>query len=220
MARPARVSRDQVLAAARAEFGARGYAGATLAAIAARVGLSPAALLRHARDKDALFHTAMAESPATAIALPLEFLRDTPGNADAEAVLRRIAEAFIPFVAARMEESIARWMYAKQTPSATLMLKLPFDPRSPDSPPRRTFASVSGWFRRAARAGRLRVENPQAAALAFLGACHAHVFFHRVLANVEPPVATDDYIDTLIAMWRGGALAKAAPTRKKSGSKK
>ena len=93
MARPARVSRDQVLAAARAEFGARGYAGATLAGIAARVGLSPAALLRHARDKDALFHAAMAEpaggSRGESPPLPLEFLRDTPGDADPEVVLRR-----------------------------------------------------------------------------------------------------------------------------------
>src|SRR5437867_174793 len=64
MGRPARVTRTQVLKAAREAFAAGGYDGTTLATIAARLGLSPAALLRHAPSKAALFAAAMAEPPA------------------------------------------------------------------------------------------------------------------------------------------------------------
>ena len=48
MGRRARASRDQILRAAREAFSERGFDGTTLAAIGARVGLSPSALLRHA----------------------------------------------------------------------------------------------------------------------------------------------------------------------------
>ncbi len=47
MGRPARVSREDVLRAAREAFGEHGFAGTTLADIGARIRVSPAALLRH-----------------------------------------------------------------------------------------------------------------------------------------------------------------------------
>ena len=59
MGRRAKVSREQVLAAARELFVARGFEGTTLAAIAGALALSPAALLRHAPTKQALFEAAM-----------------------------------------------------------------------------------------------------------------------------------------------------------------
>ena len=55
MGRTARVTREQVLAAARDEFVHRGFEGATLAGIGARLQISPAALLRHAPTKRELF---------------------------------------------------------------------------------------------------------------------------------------------------------------------
>ena len=55
MGRPAKVHREDVLAAARDAFVRGGYEGTTLADISARLGVSPAALLRHAPTKQALF---------------------------------------------------------------------------------------------------------------------------------------------------------------------
>src|SRR5437867_2319579 len=112
MGRPARVTREEVLGAAREAFAGRGYDGTTLAAIAARVGVSPAALLRHAPSKAALFAAAMAERPAPDQTFPMGFLAEAD-PARPRDVLRRLARTAIPFIEAQMSESIARWMYSK-----------------------------------------------------------------------------------------------------------
>src|SRR5512144_966682 len=89
MGRPARVSRDAVLRAARDAFAERGFDGTTLTDISSRVGLSPAAILRHAPTKEALFSAAMSnpvdEAPR------LEFVAEAGGDADPADVLRQVA---------------------------------------------------------------------------------------------------------------------------------
>lgn len=212
MGRKALITREQALAAARAEFAQRGFSGATLARIAARLGVSPAALLRHAPTKAGLFAAAMAAPPESA-PLPVDFLAAVPDDADPRAVLRRLAREFIPFVEARLGENIAQWMYRKNA-GATLTLRLPFDPRGKAAPPQRGFAAVVEYFHRAAKSGRLHVNSPRAAALVFLGSLHSYVFFHRVLQNVHPPVKLDEFIDTLLELWCGGAIR---PGRKRKG---
>ena len=87
MGRPPRVSRDDVLRAAREAFGERGYEATTLAQIAARVGVSPAALLRHAPGKEALFAAALASGDA-AEPFPMAFLADVEAAEDPLRVLR------------------------------------------------------------------------------------------------------------------------------------
>ena len=59
MGRPPRISRDQILAAARRNFSTRGFAATTLAEIAAEIDVTPAAILRHFDSKQELFHAAM-----------------------------------------------------------------------------------------------------------------------------------------------------------------
>src|ERR1700736_2985362 len=112
MGRPARVTREEVLKAARDAFAARGYDGTTLAAIAARLGVSPAALLRHAPSKAALFTAAMAASPAADRSFPMAFLAEAD-VARPRQVLRQLARTAIPFIEVQMSESIACWMYDK-----------------------------------------------------------------------------------------------------------
>ena len=78
MGRPARVNRSQVLSAAREAFVERGYEGATLSEIAGRVGVSAAALLRHAPTKRDLFVACMGEGePET---MPFAFLEEMDGS--------------------------------------------------------------------------------------------------------------------------------------------
>src|SRR5438128_291224 len=112
MGRRARVSREEVLDAARDAFSERGYEGTTLAAIGGRVGLSPAALLRHAPSKEALFQEAMRPPVAVAESLPMEFLRHVPAEADPGPVLRRLAESFVPFFERRIGADLACYHYA------------------------------------------------------------------------------------------------------------
>jgi AcrR family transcriptional regulator len=92
--------RERVLAAAEQEFAASGYAGATMAAIAARAGVSTGNLYRYFENKDALFQTIFTEEFAeTFLALVDKRVRaltlasdltalDASARADAAALLR------------------------------------------------------------------------------------------------------------------------------------
>src|SRR5262245_15059421 len=113
MGRTARVHREEVLAAARAGFLEGGYAGTTLAQIAARLGISPAALLRHAPTKQALFDQAMGLRAERDLH-PLAFLEGIEASADPLKVLRRVGEVFVPFIQERLREVVALYIHGKQ----------------------------------------------------------------------------------------------------------
>jgi len=211
MGRPPRVSREEVLHAAREAFGERGYDGTTLADIAARVGLSPAALLRHAPGKEALFAAALASGQASE-PFPMAFLAQVDPAEDPRRVLRRFAHVFVPFLEAKMGQSIALWQRSR-APAATRTIRLPFDPRAVDSPPRRVLALLEEYFRRAVRAGRLRLADPRAAAMGFMGSFHAYVFLHQVLKVQDPPLPLPRYVDAVLDVWTRGAIVPARGSR-------
>jgi AcrR family transcriptional regulator len=203
MGRPARVTREQVLIEARRAFAERGFDGTTLANIGARLGVSPAALLRHAPSKKALFAVAMESEPAGQ-ALPTDFLASIPLSEDPARVLRRLAREFIPFIEQKMGENIARFLRAR-TEEEARTIRLPFDPRKKNSPPARAVRALEAYFRRARAGGKISLRQPRAGALAFLGTLQSYVFFHRVL-RIAPPVPLDGYLDTVMDLWRRGAL--------------
>lgn len=220
MGRRARVDRGQVLEAARELFAARGYEGTTLAAIAARLALSPAALLRHAPTKQALFEAAMAP-PENGLRVPLEFLAEVDADArDPRAVLAEIGRRFVPFIEEKLGQTIALWLRGNVLAAATSLESLPllFDRDRRPTPPERALALVEGYFRRAKRAGRLELSDPRAAAVAYLASLHAYVALHRLVRAVDPPLPLERYLETLIEVWSRGAVRepapKAAPRRK------
>ncbi|HEX2224383.1 MAG TPA: helix-turn-helix domain-containing protein [Thermoanaerobaculia bacterium] len=203
MGRRPKITREDVLRAARETFSERGFEGATLAAIAARLDVSPAALLRHAATKEELFAAAMAQ-PAEFV-VPVTFLAEVDGAADPEPVLRRFAEVFVPFIEKKFEEQIARWMRAKS--DEIRGLPLPFDLDARPTPPQRVLALLEGYFRRAGEAGTVRVSDPLAAALAFLAELQAYVVLHKIVRILEPPLPLDRYLDTVFEIWTHGAFA-------------
>jgi AcrR family transcriptional regulator len=204
MGRRPRVTREDVLRAAREAFGDRGYDGTTLSDIAARVGVSPAALLRHAPGKEALFAAALASGQA-AEPFPMAFLAEVDPADDPRRVLRRFAHVFVPFLEEKMGQSIALWMRSR-APAAARTIRLPFDPRAMDSPPRRVLALLEDYFRRAAQAGRLRLADPRAAAMGFMGSFHAYVFLHQVLKVQDPPLPLARYVNAVLDVWTRGAF--------------
>ncbi|MDX1996211.1 MAG: helix-turn-helix domain-containing protein [Thermoanaerobaculia bacterium] len=210
MGRLPRVRREQVLAAAREVFSERGFDAATLAAIAGRLGVSPAALLRHEPSKAALFAAAMAPS-REGIRLPITFLAELEGTEDPATVLRRLGRAFVPFIEARLDEQIARWMHAKTVEEAR-GFQPPFDPTVRPTPPEIAHGLVEAWLTRATAAGRLRVGDPRAAALALLGSFHAYVMLHRVVPMMDPPLPLERYLDTLVELWTGSGAAGQGPS--------
>ena len=132
---------------------------------------------------------------------------------DPREVLRRLAHVAIPYLESRIGQSIAIWMRVKSAELART-IRLPFDPRAKDSPPRRVLVLLEEYLRRAQRAGRVRVKDPRAAALMFMGSLNAYLFFQHVLRLVDPPVPLDHYIDTFLDIWSRGAFVP--PRKRKS----
>jgi AcrR family transcriptional regulator len=217
MGRRPKVTREEVLATARQVFSERGFEGTTLAAIASRLDLSPAALLRHAANKEDLFAVAMSPAPGE-IRVPIEFLAEVDGDEDPRRVARRIGEAFIPFLEEKIDEQISRWMRSKALQEAP-GFPLPFDPDVRPTPPQRALALVEGYLGRAVAAGRLRVTDPKAAALMLIGACHSFVTLHRIARIVEPPLALDRYLDTLVEIWTRGVATGSQEERPEESSR-
>jgi TetR/AcrR family transcriptional repressor of mexJK operon len=214
MGRSPRVTRDQVLAAARETFVEHGFAGATLAEIGSRLSISPAALLRHAPTKEALFVASMGQPDPDL--LPLEFLEEYDGSEDPRAVLRRVGEVFIPFLETRIRELVARWVYFQRASGASPNVKvvpgvgripLPFDPSQRPTPPQRNFRLLVDYFRRAGRRGQIRMKDPRAAALAFLATLHSYVFMQQVMQILEEPLPVGEYLDTVVDVWTRGIVA-------------
>ncbi len=211
MGRTARVTREQVLAAARETFVERGYEGATLADIGARLSVSPAALLRHAANKRELFLASM--TPAEPDMTPLVFLEELDGSEDPRKVLRRVAETMVPFLEARIRQIVARWVYFKTIPGIG-RVPLPFDPSARPTPPQKNLRFLEDYMRRAARRGRLAISNPRAAAFAFFATVHSFVFLQHVVEALEEPMPLDEYLETVLAIWTRGAVAPAVKGRK------
>lgn len=204
MGRTARVSRDQVLTAARETFVERGYEGSTLSEIAARVGVSAAALLRHAPTKRDLFVACMGEEEPES--MPLEFLTKLEGSEDPRKVLRRAGETMVPFLESKIRQLVARWVYFKTVPGIGRM-PLPFDPEARPTPPQRNLKFLEDYMRRAVKRGRLRVRDPRAAAMAFLATVHSFVFLQHVMQILEEPMPLEEYLDTVLDVWTRGAVS-------------
>ena len=200
-----------MLTEARRAFSERGFEGTTLADIGARLGVSPAALLRHAPSKQALFHVAM--EPEAGEALPTDFLESAPAGEDPAKVLLRLARQFIPFIEQKMGENIARFLRPR-TEEEARTIRLPFDPRKKTAPPLRAIRALEIYLRRAGEAGSVSVRSPRAAALAFLGSLQSYVFLHRVL-HIEPPVPLEGYLGTVLDIWKNGAIRGSAGQRGK-----
>jgi AcrR family transcriptional regulator len=210
MGRTARVSRSQVLEAAREAFVERGYEGATLANIGSRLKVSPAALLRHAPNKQALFLAAMGQAEPEM--MPFGFLQELDGSEDPRQVLRRAGEMLIPFLESKIHEVVARWVYFKTVPGIGRM-PLPFDPKNRPTPPQKNLKCLEDYLRRAGRKGTIRVRDPRAAALAFLATLHSYVFLQHVMDVLEEPLPLSEYLDTVIDVWTRGAIVTGRTRR-------
>lgn len=202
MGRPPRISREQILEAARDAFTARGFAATTLADIAAALQVTPAAILRHFETKQDLFAAAMStRSPA--VPPFVEELARVDAAADPRIVLRRFAEQFVPFMRTAIRPAIAVQMHEA---SRATTLVVPFDTHDEETPPRRGIRIVASYFRRAMNAGTVRRGDPRAMALLFVGQLQSYVFIHHIL-DVTPVYPLEPYLDAMIHLWTGGALA-------------
>lgn len=205
MGRPPRISREQILDAARRAFAERGFDSTTLADIAGGLKVTPAAILRHFKSKQALFTAAMSARDLM-LPQPVIELAGLEGSEDPRIVLRRFAEQFIPFMQSVIGAAIAVQMHmrARQT-----TFVVPFDTSADDTLPRRGLRILAAYFQRAMDAKVIRKSDPRALALLFVGHLQSYVLIHEVL-RVEPVYPLDRYLDALIDLWVGGAILGVA----------
>jgi AcrR family transcriptional regulator len=191
MGRPPRISREQILDAARVAFSARGFAATTLAGIASTLDVTPAAILRHFESKQELFTAAMSNR---GIATPdfVMAITSLDASADPRIVLSELARRLIAFLGNVIRPAIAVQMHATT-------VVVPFDPKDEEIPPRRVIRILTDYFARAMRAGAIREADPRALALLFAGQLRPTVFFHQ---SPRTPVS-EDYIDALTVLSDG-----------------
>ncbi len=171
--------RRQVLAGARQVFGEAGYERASVDLIAARAGVSKATVYNHFRDKQALFVAAVVEACDDMRCGFASCLDRPPG--DVEQGLRHLGERIVsmslsPSVARLYRQAIAE---AAQQPEIGRMV---FE--------RGTLAlqaAVASQLRRWCDAGALRIEDLDAAAVAFLSLCHGDLLTRARLGVLEDP---------------------------------
>jgi AcrR family transcriptional regulator len=147
--------------------------------------------------------------------VPLDFLaRVDAASEDPAKVLRRIGEQFVPFFERVVGETVALWMRSNALAiEAPERLPLLFDRARRPTPPQRALALVENYLRRAARAGRLKVKDPRAAAIGLLGTLIAYVMLHRVARAIEPPLPLGRYLDALVDIWLAGLAPRAGKER-------
>lgn len=201
MGRPPRITREQLLETAKRVFIEKGYEAATLADIATELGVTAAAVLRHFATKHELFVTAI-QSGSIEVPGFIGELRSLDASTDPRIVLRAIAERFIPFAQTTIAANLAVYMHNR----ASTSFVLPFDTSSENTPPKVGLRIVTDYFRRASEAGVLRVRDPRAAALLFMGSLQSYVFLHQILNVSAKPYPLAAYIDQLIDVWTNGAI--------------
>ena len=203
MGRPPIIDRDVLMRTASEVFSRKGYEAATLADIAAVLKVSPAAILRHTKSKQALFVESMVGGK---VELPgcVTILKASRGTEPPAPLLRRFAEDMVPFLRSRIRNMLALQAHIHANPAT---FRPPASVRSRTGAPARVLAILEGFFTRASAAGTLKIDDARAAALLFLGALQSYVILHYVLQVSPRPYPLDKFLDTLFEIWSDGAFA-------------
>jgi AcrR family transcriptional regulator len=181
-------TRDAILTAAQAEFGARGFKGATLKRIAARAGVSPALVYHYYRDKDDLFRAVVAHIADQLLAAPG---LTTAVSDDLPAVLARFVESYLTII--QRPETIAFVKFGLQD-----IGHFPeFQEAIRTVGPGRLLAFLTAFLEAQRAAGRITVERPALAARMMMGSLAATVAAVRLFGL--PPTG-DERPDIMVPM--------------------
>jgi len=191
MARPRQVSDEQILDAARECFLEHG-ASVSTTVIAKKLGISQPALFKRFGTKDRLLLAAMRPSLT---GLP-EVFGDGPDEREIPVQLleianrlRKLGEQFVPRIDVLHEAGLARKVLHR---------------RGEVSPPARIQQAFAGWLRRAQEQGRIAPVDPEAVAMAFVGAIHGRIFMAHHSGGPITNSAWEGYLESLIhVIWRG-----------------
>ena len=196
MARPRQVSDEQIIEAARECFLEHG-ASVSTTVIADRLGISQPALFKRFGTKERLLLAAMKPSPPAVV----DTLDTGPDERPITVQLREIAdqlrefgEQIVPRIDVLHEAGLAR----KALHAA-----------GGESPPVRIHRALAGWLRTAQGQDRIAVADPEAVALAFVGAIQGRLFMALHSGGPVSGLDWDGYLENFIHfIWRGIAPAE------------
>jgi AcrR family transcriptional regulator len=182
---------NEIVSAAVAEFLERGYENASMAAMAARAGLTKGGLYHHFRSKDELLGYANLRLTEPV----MEFAERARRSPSARAGLRRYIRSYLQFWAARPRELAFFFL------TMTKALAMPAMKELYAGYYREMLAIFSGLFARAIEDGELRRHDPAARALALLTALDGVIAYLALdsEANVDHAVRRlqDVFVDEL-----------------------
>lgn len=190
--------RRQIIVEAIRCFAARGFRGTTTRELAARVGITEAALYRYFPSKEALYQAIIDEK----IAAPdvVETLQDAASRGDDRAVFSGLARSFLASVEA--DPSFLRILLYTGLEDHALSEAF-FERRV-----RRLREFVAGYIARRTAEGAFRAHDPKLAARAFLGMVMdfllvREVFHHRN----EYPEPLEQVAETFVSIFLDGMRA-------------
>jgi AcrR family transcriptional regulator len=195
MARPVSIKDETIIAAAREVFLERGIQ-ATTAEVAQRAGVSEGSVFKRFKSKVDLFRAAMSDRLIEPD-WPRE-LAGTVGKGDVRENLVASGVKIVTFFRELMPLMMMSW--SNPGPNG-----LPDVIGGPNPPPVRALKTVIGYFEAEMRAGRVRVQDPEIVARAFVGSINNFVFFDLLhSANGELPLAAETYVRGLVSLlWSG-----------------
>lgn len=199
MARPREHTDEEILSAASEVLLEQGVKVAT-SVIAARLGISSAALFHRFGSKRNLIIQALMPKPPK-----MEWVHDGPDPRPISEQLAQIGQAIVAHMQAMAPRVQA--LHTAGVPMEELFKR--FD----TPPPVRMFQSMCAWFQRAIDQGRLEAGIPEEYALAFLGSLHGRHFFGEVL-GVPFTTSREDYVQSATKLFTMGC---ASPQERKEG---
>jgi AcrR family transcriptional regulator len=194
MARPASISNQQILDAARAVFLAHGLAKASTVDIARRAGVSEGSIFNRFPTKDALFRAAMDDAQPPALALDCYV-----GQGDLRENLRRITVESIHYLNNLLPKLMLRWSERERAPKAEVCAR-----------PREILHSLTAFFKAEKGLGRVGGDPPIIARM-FMGSVWNYCFMLAVAGEQSMSVKT--FAERLVAgLWQG--IDPMKPARK------
>jgi len=153
--------RRSIVDAAREVFMERGYAGASMDAIAAAAGVSKPTVYNHFADKQQLFAQMLSDTIDELTQSFYEQVVDQPKNVDVRDYLRDLARLLLKAVMQPQNLRLRRLVIAEagRFPELGRM----YEEKAPD----RAIAAVTEALKRLAKSGALQIEDPALAATHF-----------------------------------------------------
>jgi AcrR family transcriptional regulator len=187
MARTRKISDEQILEAAEAAFLKVGF-GASTSEIAKAAGISEASIFKRFATKENLFLKALGLPDPTPW---LPFLKSAVGQGDLKENLKILGLKIIDF----FQENLPKIMMvmAKGIPLPPMI-------RSRFAPPVYNLKVLTHFFEQEIALGRMQADNPQTAALMFMGCFMNYVFIKQMDNALPEPKA---YVESMVeTFWK------------------